>query len=205
MTIHKEGYTSIALCILIIFVVNAFLQFYFPGAIFIKWFVYTLSVGFFISTVVFFISPSITIATNDAAVLSPADGTIVAIEEAEETEFLNGRAIKISIAIGRNNQHVNRNPVKGIVKYASATNSNSITAVENADGTAVVYKQVGGGLTKRVISHLKAGDTVVQGAKFGFAMLGARVDVYLPTGTTIDVDIDDKVKGGQTVLARFSS
>ena len=86
MTIHKEGYTSIALCILFIFVLNAVLQFYFPEAYFIKWVIYILSFFLFVIILQFFRSPSITIQTDDKMVLCPADGKVVVIEETEETE-----------------------------------------------------------------------------------------------------------------------
>lgn len=204
MTIHKEGYTSIALCILIIFVLNAFLQIYFPGANAVRWIVYILSALFFVSTVVFFRDPSISIITDEKAILSPADGKVITIEETDETSFLKDRRIKISIAIAPVNVHTNRNPVKGTVKYAFAGNGRTTTAVETNSGIIIVYEQIGG-ITKRVISHLKQGDTVEQGQKFGFSMLGARADVYLPIGTKINVEVDDAVKGGLTVLARINA
>lgn len=204
MTIHKEGYTSIALCILFIFVLNAFLQFYFPGAIVFKWIIYILSFMFFLATVLFFRNPAIDVVSNEKMVLSPADGKILSVGETEETEFLKGRRIQITIAISPTDVHVNRNPVKGIVKYASTVKGQTTIAVESGAGNTILLRQIAG-LSKRVVAYVKEGDAVEQGAQFGFSMLGSRVDVFLPIGTNIDVDVDDVVRSGQTVLARFKS
>jgi phosphatidylserine decarboxylase len=99
---------------------------------------------------------------------------------------------------------VNRNPVKGKVKYATADKGSTSIAVENGSGTTVFYRQVGG-LTKRVVSYVKEGDVVEQGTPFGFSMLGSHIDVFLPIGTKASVETGDIVKGGQTVLAQLKS
>ncbi|MEO6524926.1 MAG: phosphatidylserine decarboxylase [Mucilaginibacter sp.] len=203
MTIHKEGYTSIALCILFIFVSNALIQFYMPQATTFKWIVYILSFLLFVAVVYFFRSPSVDVISDEKAVLSPADGKVVSIEEVNEPEFLKGRSTKISIAISPLNTHTNRNPVKGTVKYVN-TDGHTTIAVENAAGTPIVYRQIPG-FSKRIITYVKQGDAVEQGQKFGFSMLGSKLEVFLPIGTNVDVDVDDAVKGGHTILARLKS
>lgn len=203
MTIHKEGYTSIALCILFIFISNALIQFYLPQATTFKWIIYILSAIFFVAVIYFFRSPTINVVLDDNAFLSPASGKVVAIDEVDEPEFLKGRAIKILIAISAFNNHVNLNPITGKVKYIKSDGHTTI-ATESSTGVVIVYRQIPG-ITKRVISLLKEGDTVKQGTKFGFAMLGSRIDVFLPVGTKTNVNIDDIVKAGQTVLARSNS
>src|SRR5665213_2150181 len=117
MTIHKEGYTSIALCILVIFVSNALIQFYYPDAHVLKWIVYILSALLFIIILQFFRSPSISISATENEVLCPADGKVVVIEETDETEYLKDRRIQVSIFMSPINVHVNRNPISGVVKY----------------------------------------------------------------------------------------
>jgi phosphatidylserine decarboxylase len=203
MRFHKEGYTSLALCILFIFVINALIQFYLPQATAFKWIVYILSFLAFISVIYFFRSPSIDVVYDEKAVLSPVDGKIVSIEEVNEPQFLKGLSTKITIAISPLDTHTNRNPVKGIVKYVN-TDGHTTIGVENAAGTSIAYRQIPG-FTKRVITYAKVGDTVEQGQKFGFSMIGSKLEVFLPGGTSIDVDIDDVVKGGQTILARLKS
>jgi len=203
MTIHKEGYTSIALCILFIFVSNALIQFYLPQANTFKWIVYILSFLLFVAVVYFFRNPSVDIMPDEKAVLSPADGRVIAVEEVNEPEFIKGQSIKISIAISPLNIHVNRNPVKGTVKYVNS-DSHTTIGVENSAGVPIAYRQVPG-FTKHVINYAKVGDTVEQGQKFGFTMIGSKLEVFLPIGTKTDVDIDDVVKGGQTILAHFTA
>lgn len=204
MTFHKEGHTSLALCILLIFVVNAFIQFYFPGATGAKWLIYILSFVFFLATLLFFRNPSIDINPDEKAVLSPADGKIVAIEEVEEAEYLKDRRILVSIAIAPTDVHVNRNPVKGVVKYFATDSGRTSIVVESIAGSTILLQQIAG-FTKRVVAYLKQGDVVEQGVQFGFSMLGSRVNLFLPIGTNINVAVGDVVKGGKTVLAQLKS
>src|SRR5580698_9555477 len=117
MTIHKEGYTSIALCILFIFILNAVIQFYFPQAYAIKWIIYILSFLLFVTILQFFRSPKITISKDETQVLCPADGKVVVIEETDETEYLKDRRIQLSVFMSPINVHINRNPISGVVKY----------------------------------------------------------------------------------------
>jgi len=117
MTIHNEGYTSLAICILFIFVLNAVIQFYYPEAHSLKWFVYILSFVLFVIILQFFRSPSISIAQNETHVLCPADGKVVVIEETTETEYLKDKRIQVSVFMSPVNVHINRNPISGVIKY----------------------------------------------------------------------------------------
>ena len=202
MSFHKEGYTSLALCILIIFVLNALIQFYHPQAHTFKWLVYILSFVFFAVVVLFFRSPSVNVAADETLVLSPADGKVVSIEEAD---FLNERRIKVSVAIAPTNVHVNRNPVTGVVQSVKQNDGTAIIEVQNNAGTTIAYRQLAGALPKRVITYIKAGEQVKQGEQFGFSLLGSKLDVFLPVGTTINVQLNDAVKGGATALAQLKS
>ncbi|MBS1530734.1 MAG: phosphatidylserine decarboxylase family protein [Bacteroidetes bacterium] len=219
MTIHKEGYTSIALTILVIFVANAVVQFYYPSAHVIKWIVYILSAALFLIILQFFRSPKIHIAVNDKNVLCPADGKVVVIEETDETEFLKDRRIQISVFMSPVNVHVNRNPISGVVKYfkyhkgkylvawhpkSSTENERTTVAVQNKDDVTVLFRQIAGALARRIVWYVKEGDKVEQGQQFGFIKFGSRVDVFLPLGTKVKVGIGEVVKGGRTVLAELS-
>lgn len=216
MTIHKEGYTSIALCILFIFVLNAVIQFYFPQAITLKWIIYILSFLLFVTILQFFRSPSISISTDETQVLCPADGKVVVIEEAEETEFLKDKRIQLSVFMSPVNVHVNRNPISGIITYfkynpgkylvawhpkSSTENERTTIVTQNSAGVSVLFRQIAGALARRIVWYVKEGDTVEQGEQFGFIKFGSRVDVFLPLGSDVRVEIGQKVKGGQTVLA----
>lgn len=220
MTIHKEGYTSIALCILFIFVLNAGIQFYFPQAYVLKWVIYILSFLLFIIILQFFRSPSLRIATDETKVLCPADGKVVVIEETEETEFLKDRRIQLSVFMSPINVHVNRNPIEGVVKYfkyhpgkylvawhpkSSTENERTTIVIENHLGVPVLFRQIAGALARRIVWYVKQGDEVEQGQQFGFIKFGSRVDLFLPLGSKINVSIGEVVKGGRTILAELPS
>jgi phosphatidylserine decarboxylase len=218
MTIHKEGYTSIALCVLFIFVLNAVIDFYLPGDHVIKWIVYILSFLLFVIILQFFRSPGFPINADEKLVLCPADGKVVVIEETIETEFLKDKRIQLSVFMSPVNVHVNRNPISGFVSYfkynpgkylvawhpkSSTENERTTIVIENGAGTPILVRQIAGALARRIVWYVKEGDNVEQGQQFGFIKFGSRVDVFLPLGSTIKVDLGQVVKGGRTVLAEL--
>ncbi len=203
MTIHKAGYTNIALCILLIFLVNAIIQFYTPQAHLFKWFVYILSLAFFVATLWFFRNPVIEVGANDKAVLSPADGMITGITEVEETGSSKSRYIKVSIAIALTDVRVTRSPVSGTVKQVQ-TDGHATVSIQSNAGATLLYRQLPG-YTKHIVTQAQQGKAIKQGDELGFAMGGSNVEVLLPAGTTVKVEVNDTVKGGQTVLAQFRS
>jgi len=219
MKFHKEGYTSMALTILVIFVLNAVVQFYFPSAHFVKWVIYILSGVLFLIILQFFRSPNIHIELNEKNVLCPADGKVVVIEETEESEFLKDKRIQVSVFMSPINVHVNRNPIGGVVSYfkyhkgkylvawhpkSSTENERTTIAIQNKNGVTILFRQIAGALARRIVWYVKEGDQVDQGAQFGFIKFGSRVDVFLPLGTKINVEIGEVVKGGRTVLAELA-
>ncbi len=218
MTIHKEGYSSIAICILFIFVLNAAIHFYLPLAHGLQWFIYILSFVLFVIILQFFRSPSIKITPDETQVLCPADGKVVVIEETTETEYLKEKCIQISVFMSPINVHVNRNPISGVIKYfkyhpgkylvawhpkSSTENERTTVVTENSAGTMVLFRQIAGAMARRIVWYVKEGDEVQQGEQFGFIKFGSRVDIFVPLGTHIKVAIGDKVKGGRTVLAEL--
>lgn len=217
MKFHKEGYTSLALVILFIFVINAIADYYDVNTI-IKWFIYILSAFLFITIVQFFRSPKKTILLDDNVVLCPADGKVVVIEETEESEYFKDKRIQVSIFMSPVNVHVNRNPVSGIVSYfkyhpgkflvawhpkSSTDNERTTVVVKKKNGVEVLFRQIAGALARRIVWYVEEGQEVQQGDEFGFIKFGSRVDLFLPLGTKINVNIDDKVVGGKTVIAQF--
>jgi len=218
MTFHKEGYTSLALCVLFIFVLNAAIQFYWPDATAVKWIFYILSFVLFVIIVQFFRNPHFDITQDEKVVLCPADGKVVVIEEATETEFLKDKRIQVSVFMSPVNVHVNRNPISGVVKYfkyhpgkylvawhpkSSTENERTTVVTENSAGTPVLFRQIAGALARRIVWYVKEGDKVEQGDQFGFIKFGSRVDLFLPLGSKINVEIGEVVKGGRTVIAEL--
>jgi len=193
MTFHKEGYTSLALCILFIFVLNALVHFFYPDVQSLRWFVYILSALLLIIIVQFFRSPKFELSTGDQQVICPADGKVVVIEETEETEYLQDKRIQISVFMSPVNVHVNRNPVTGVVKYfkyhpgkylvawhpkSSTDNERTTIAVESKAGFVVLFRQIAGALARRIVWYVTEGQEVEQGQQFGFIKFGSRVDIF---------------------------
>lgn len=217
MKFHKEGYTSLALVVLFIFIINAIANYYNAPEL-VKWFLYALSAFLFITIVQFFRSPKKTIIFNDEAVLCPADGKVVVIEETEETEYFHDRRIQVSIFMSPINVHVNRNPISGLMTYfkyhpgkflvawhpkSSTENERTTLVIKNEANIEVLFRQIAGALARRIVWYSKEGDQVKQGDEFGFIKFGSRVDLFLPLGTEINVNIGDKVVGGKTIIAKF--
>lgn len=220
MTIHKEGYTSLAITVLFIAIVNALVHYYLPGHQIITWIVYIISFFLFITVLQFFRHPNRKLNVGDLTVLCPADGKVVVIEETEETEFFKDKRLQISVFMSPVNVHVNRNPVSGIVQYfkyhpgkylvawdpkSSTENERTTVVVETKAGVNVLFRQIAGALARRIVWYVKEGDEVQQGKEFGFIKFGSRVDVFLPVGTTVNVELGQVVKGGQTILATFGN
>ncbi|ADY53480.1 phosphatidylserine decarboxylase related protein [Pseudopedobacter saltans DSM 12145] len=216
MTIHKEGYTSIALIILFIFITNALISYYIPQVTWFIWLWYLISVFLFITVLQFFRHPKRNWTVSNGDVICPADGKIVVIEETEETEFLKDRRIQVSVFMSPINVHVNRNPISGIVKYfkyhpgkylvawdpkSSTDNERTTIVVENENGTPILFRQIAGALARRIVWYVKEGDKVEQSKEFGFIKFGSRVDLFLPLDAKINVNLGDVVKGGITKVA----
>lgn len=220
MTIHKEGYTSIALCILFIFVLNATVHYLLPDTTWLIWIIYILSFALFVIILQFFRSPAIKVVKNDQHVICPADGKVVVIEETEETEYFKDKRIQVSVFMSPTNVHINRNPISGSVNYyryhpgkflvawhpkSSTENERTTVVIENKSGVSVLFRQIAGALARRIVCYSKEGEEAVQGEEFGFIKFGSRVDLFLPLGTEIKVGLGDIVKGGITVLAHLKN
>lgn len=216
MTIHKEGYKSIGITALIFGIINV-ISFWFLSA---GWpnltvIIFLVTLALFLFIVSFFRIPRRTHTFDDAKVICPADGKVVVIEEITDVEYFKDRRIQVSIFMSPANVHVNRNAISGVVKYSqyhpgkylvawhpksSTENERHSVVVENEKGTILV-KQIAGALAKRICNYLTPGQQVKQGDEMGFIKFGSRVDVLLPLDAKIDVQINQVVKGGVTVLA----
>ena len=168
-------------------------------------------------TVNFFRDPDRTAPTGGNLVIAPADGKIIAVRQVEEKEFLCSGATLISIFMSPLNVHVNRNPITGTVRYlryvkgeyfaafedkASEKNEQMVIGIEHPRGR-VLFKQIAGFIARRIVCTLKMGDTVKAGERFGMIKFGSRVDVFVPTGTSVRAKVGDVTVAGESVLAEF--
>jgi phosphatidylserine decarboxylase len=216
--IHREGYTIIAGTLAIAGILSWLIHNYLGSYPLLTKVAYILVLAFIVMIVQFFRNPSRQTAINPAHVIAPADGKMVIIEEVEEPEYFQGTRLQLSIFMSPVNVHVNRNPVTGMVKYfkyhpgdylvawhpkSSTLNERTTVVVENEAGVPVLYRQIAGALARRIRWYINEGDRVKQGEEYGFIKFGSRIDIYLPPGTVVNVNIGDKVRGGETVLATF--
>lgn len=216
MTIHKEGYKTIGIAALILGLINiasiSFLSESYPR---ISAIISIISIILFLFIISFFRIPYRSYTKGEREVICPADGKVVVIEEILEEEYFNDRRLQVSIFMSPANVHVNRNPISGEVIYnkyhkgkylvawhpkSSTENERHSVVIKNERGEVLV-KQIAGALAKRIVNYLSIGQEVHQGNELGFIKFGSRVDVILPVGTKVNVELNQMVLGGITVLA----
>lgn len=153
-------------------------------------------------------------------ILSPADGKIVRIEKVNNTykEILNEEIYNlVSIFLSPLNVHINRIPISGKIiylkhikgKFKAAFNDKSSELNERTEigidtgNNIILFRQVAGFLARRIVCDLKEGDEVISGMRFGMIKFGSRIDIYIPLNAEIKVKVGDKVKAGETVIAKL--
>ncbi len=218
MTIHREGYKTIAITALLFGLFNV-VSFTFLSAS-LPWLamvLFVVTLGLFLFIISFFRIPNRVLTINDGQIICPADGKVVVIEEVTEVEYFKDKRIQVSIFMSPANVHVNRNPMNGEVVYnqyhkgkylvawhpkSSTENERWSVVTRNAHGE-ILYKQIAGALAKRICNYTKVGEQVKQCDEYGFIKFGSRVDVLLPLNAKVNVQLNQVVKGGVTVLASW--
>lgn len=216
--IHHEGTSILVVMAAILLVVNAPLWLYARPLVWAVT-VTTVSAVLYLLAVNFFRSPR-RMFTGDPvnAVVSSADGTVVALEETFEDEYLHCRCIQLSVFMSILNVHANWFPVDGTVTYikhhsgrfmaaylpkSSTENERSTVAIRTPEGQTVLMRQIAGAMARRIVTYARPGDTASIEDHIGFIKFGSRVDLFLPLGTEILVNIGDKTTGGITQVARL--
>ncbi len=217
MTLHKEGFNSILVTIILLGLLNGGFHYFFPEQDLLLGFIGVLSLVFLYLILQFFRSPKRDQSIGDRLVIAPCDGKVVVIEQTTETEFYKDKRIQVSIFMSPLNVHINWYPISGIVKYlryhegkflvawhpkASTENERTTMVIEKA-GFSVLVRQIAGALAKRIVYYPHENDKVKQGSELGFIKFGSRVDLYLPLDAKINVEIGQKTKGGVTVIAEY--
>ena len=218
MTIHKEGYKTIAVSAFIFAVLNLvsfyFISFHQPW---LSWIIFFITLGLLLFLISFFRVPNRKLTVDENAVVCPADGKVVVIEEMFEAEYFKDKRLQVSIFMSPANVHQNLNPVSGHVVYSqyhkgkylvawnpkSSTENERHSVVISSGKAEILVKQIAGALAKRIVNYLSVGQKVGQSQEMGFIKFGSRVDVLLPVGTRVKVKLNEAVQGGVTVLASF--
>lgn len=216
--IHREGLATIFITVAVLFGLNWAVQHFLPEPVIVQQLVLFVSTVFLLIILQFFRNPPRHTVLNEQHVISPADGKVVVIEEVEEPEYFNGKRLQISVFMSPFNVHVNRNPVSGIVSYfkyhpgkylvawhpkSSTENERTTTVIKTQSEQEVLFRQIAGALAKRICWYVKEGQPVKQGSEMGFIKFGSRVDIYLPLNAKVNVQLNQKVSGGETVLAEI--
>lgn len=216
--IHREG-LNIIFGLLFILVATNVPAYLFIRPIGIPIAYLAISCIFFLLVVNFFRSPRRHFKGNvHNAVVSSVDGTVVALEEVYEDEFLHAKAIQLSVFMTIFNVHANWFPISGKVLYvrhhsgrfmsaylpkSSTENERSTIAIEAENGQKIVVRQVAGAIARRIVTYAEEGETSHIDQHMGFIKFGSRVDIYLPLDAEILVSLKQKTIGGITEVARL--
>jgi phosphatidylserine decarboxylase len=154
----------------------------------------------------------------ERVLVAPADGKIVEVVQEEEPHYLEGPSTRVSIFLSPLDVHVNRIPASGVIEFeryvpgdylvawhpkASAKNERSELGLQHPDGHKIFFKQIAGAVARRIVYHVRAGDAVQAGERFGIVKFGSRMDVHVPAGVALDVEVGERVRAGESILGRF--
>jgi phosphatidylserine decarboxylase len=163
----------------------------------------------------FFRNPERIFSGEERALLSPADGRVIRVDDKASHELIDGSCRKISIFMNVFNVHVNRAPCSGVIESiryekgeflsadkdaASEQNEKNALLIRTGEGRKIVTVQVAGLIARRIVCWLKEGMEVRKGERFGMIRFGSRLDVFLPRDASVSVKIGDKVRAGETPI-----
>lgn len=212
--IHKEGYKSILIATLVLFLWYGIAYFLYQRHFILGLGWGILATALWAFVVQFFRNPKVNIPQQNNIILAPANGKVVVIEKIQH----QGREwIQISVFMSPLDVHVNRSPIAGTVKKveyyagthvpawkpkASLENERTYIEIQN-EHVLIAVKQIAGAMARRIVCYAKENETVQKGQEIGFIKFGSRVDVLIPVHTTVQVQINDAVIGGESVLAIY--
>jgi len=215
MKIHKEGYLIILSSIIILSGIN-FILFSLINLPIITYSLLFISTIFFGLILNFFRVPVRKIEINNDHILAPSDGKLVVIENIYEAEYLNTECIQLSIFMSPLNVHKQWYPINGTIEYvkyhpgkyyvawhpkSSTENERSTIVIASNKGEKVLFRQIAGAVARRICNYSSVNNKVSQSDEAGFIKFGSRIDVLIPKSASIKVNINDKIIGGQTILA----
>ena len=213
----KEGFSTIIVVFIFSILAGYAVSF---GPAFLGYIVYPLLVLLCGLILYFFRDPDRIPPKGDNLVISPADGKVVLVKPAVENEYVKEPVTQISIFLSPLDVHVNRNPVSGDLEYvkyfpgkylmawedhASEMNERAHFGVKHPSGTKMMFKQITGFLARRIVYHIKEGDKLKAGERFGIMKFGSRMDLMLPDDIEITVKKGDRTVAGETIIARLKN
>ena len=212
---HKEGHKIIVFT----FIITVALSLLVNHFVTIEWLRISLLLTFMVLLVAilqFFRNPKRSVTPNEDHILSPVDGKVVVIEEVFEKEYYKEKRLQISVFMSPLNVHITRFPVGGYIVFSKYHSGKYLVAwhpkssEENERTTVVIntnrfgdilYRQIAGAMAKRIVNYAQEGENAVQASESGFIKFGSRVDIFLPLDAKVKVLLNEKVKGGISILA----
>jgi phosphatidylserine decarboxylase len=217
--IHKEGIKIILFLSAALLIINLCIIILLPASdIFLKISLPSVSLMIIIFNFIFFRKPVRKIITDNKTIYSPADGTVMVVEQTSDNEFFSEKKTQVSIFMSVWNVHINWYPVSGKVIYykyhpgkylvarhpkSSLLNERNTIVIDSPDAGQILVRQIAGIVARRIVSYVKKDEQVSQGKELGFIRFGSRVDLFLPTDIKILVKPGDPVKGLVSPIARI--
>ncbi|MDD2798846.1 MAG: phosphatidylserine decarboxylase family protein [Bacteroidales bacterium] len=215
--IHREGWDLLVLSLLLLIVLDLLLWFKTSPVVFYS--VFSSTSIIYLLLVNFFRCPRrIYTGETQNMVISPCDGKVVVIEEVYEPEYFQDKRLQVSIFMSPLNVHANWYPANGIVKYvthhegrfqgaylpkSSTENERSTIVIETEEGVKILVRQVAGALARRIVTYSDIDDICRINEFLGFIKFGSRLDLYFPLGTDVLVELEQKVTGNLTQIAKL--
>lgn len=212
--IHKEGKKFLIVLLIVLVVINVSIIITGKAFFILSCFISVLSFLFFLQ---FFRDPKINKTIGDDKIISPANGKVVFIGEAEEGEYFKKKKLQISIFMSPFDVHINRHPISGNIKYykyhkgkylvawhpkSSTKNERTTTVIENSK-IELLVRQIAGLVARRIINYSEVGSKVEQSSQLGFIKFGSRADIFLPLDFKPSIKVGDKTVAGVTELGRL--
>ena len=211
---HKEGHKIIILFLGLTIIDIILLEYIWEESLIVT-LIQFLLLTLLILILQFFRNPKRPPIESNSQIIAPADGKIVIIKEVEEPEYFQDKRLQVSIFMSPLNVHVTRYPASGKIVYSkyhpgkylvawhpksSDLNERTTIVIDNPLFGSVLYRQIAGAVARRIVNYAQKGDTAVQGHDAGFIKFGSRIDLFLPLVTKLNVSMNERVKGGVTLI-----
>ena len=214
---HKEGHTIILIFLFAVIADILLLEYILDDGL-IKLILQSVSILILLLILQFFRNPVRNTIVNEKHIISPVDGKVVNIEKVYEKEYFKDERLQVSIFMSPFNVHVTRYPISGKVKFSkyhpgeylvawhpksSEKNERTTIVLENKVVGKILYRQIAGALARRIVNYAEVGENVTQGKDAGFIKFGSRVDLFLPIDSTLNIEINQHVRGGEDIISKF--
>jgi len=214
---HKEGHTIILIFLFAVTADILLLEYILDDGL-IKIILQSVSILILLLILQFFRNPVRNTIINEKHIISPVDGKVVNIEKVYEKEYFKDERLQVSIFMSPLNVHVTRYPISGKVNFSkyhpgeylvawhpksSEKNERTTIVLENEIVGEILYRQIAGALARRIVNYAEVGENVTQGKDAGFIKFGSRVDLFLPVDSSLNIEINQHVRGGEDIISKF--